>query len=74
MKEILTDNLINVDGVELAIRWSEVRKGSSFFIPCVHTRDVVRQVRKIFKRKGWNFKHQVKIENTYFGVRFWRTM
>lgn len=67
-------NLITVDGVQLALEWDEVEAGASFFIPCVHTRDVIRQVKNKAKVLRWSIKYQERVENDYFGVRFWRTM
>lgn len=74
LKGLRPNHYIDVDGVQFAIPWNEVRAGTSFFIPCVNTRNVIKQVRFYFKKEGWKFKYAVRAENNYFGVRIWRIL
>lgn len=74
LKKLRPSDTIDVDGVKFAIRWSEVRAGTSFFIPCVETSKVTRQINAYFRYEGWKLKYQARSENGYFGVRIWRIM
>lgn len=65
---------IDVDGVPFHLRYFLVDKGSSFFIPCHKHKDVLKQVRAEFTRRGWKLVHRVRIENNLLGIRIWRTL
>lgn len=73
-KTATPNNTIYVDGVPIAAQWSEIGRGTSFFIPCVNSDAVLRQVRNMFDVRGWKLQYQVRTENNYFGIRIWRTM
>lgn len=74
LKRIRANDYIVVDGVKLRIRWVDVDKGTSFFIPCVNAFAVIKQIRTYFKGEGWKFRYKIRVENGYFGVRIWRTL
>ena len=74
MNPLRANDYIFVDGVKVTIRWRGIGKGSSFFIPCLNTKRVVRQVKKLFSRAGWGLFYIVRVENGLFGVRIWRVL
>lgn len=73
-QQVTPNNTIFVDGVPIAAKWTEIRRGTSFFIPCINAESVIKQVESMFKKRGWKMRKQVRIENSYFGVRIWRVM
>jgi hypothetical protein len=48
--------------------------GASVFIPCIDTENTKKQVAKIIKSKGWEYKASVAVENGCQGVRVWRIL
>jgi len=47
--------------------------GASVFVPCVNTEEAKRQLLAIFRKNGWGYKSQCRIEGGKWGIRFWRT-
>jgi hypothetical protein len=47
---------------------------ASIFVPCVNTEKGKEQLKKIAKRKEWDFEMQVCIEGGKLGLRAWRTV
>jgi len=48
--------------------------GASVFIPCINTQKAKEQVARLFKRKKWQVKAKIAIENGKLGIRIWRTI
>ena len=74
LRKARANKYIVVEGVKFAVRWSDVGRGTSFFIPCINAEQVRKQVMQVFNNEGWKFKHKVRAENGYFGIRIWRTL
>jgi hypothetical protein len=60
------------DGVRFDIDWDLFKVGSSIFIPCVNTEELVREVAGVMTRRGWEVEFFPRIENGVWGVRFFR--
>jgi hypothetical protein len=51
-----------------------VQVGASFFIPCVNSVELIRQVIAATDKWGWEMTFRARIENGKWGVRFWRLL
>lgn len=60
------------DGVRVIVDWDTMRVGSSAFVPCLNSYRLMRDVKKIFAKKGWQARFAVRTENHILGVRIWR--
>lgn len=65
---------ISPDGIKIVTNWDAMRVGASVFIPCLNTQVAKEQVVKLFKRKKWQVKTKIAIENGKLGIRIWRTI
>ena len=45
---------------------------SSVFILCINVTLAVKQINDVAKRRDWQIKTQVRVENKKLGVRVWR--
>lgn len=54
--------------------WDEINAGGSFFIPCINTVELVRQVFDITDKRNWSVVFRPRIEGGKWGVRFWRVL
>ena len=63
---------VGPDGIVMVVDWSAMVVGSSVFIPCLNVSNAMRQVQKIFDRKGWKLRAKVSIEKHILGLRIWR--
>lgn len=70
---LLKTNDICPDGVRIVIDWGLMKIGASVFVPCVNTEEAKRQLLAIFRKNGWGYKSQCRIEGGKWGIRFWRT-
>lgn len=70
----LKQNQIAPDGVIITLELKHMVVGASFFIPCLDTDTTMREVSKVFKKKGWKATSKITIENDLFGLRIWRTV
>ncbi len=70
---LLLDDL-SPDGIKIVTNWSAMHVGASVFIPCINTQKAREQVVKVFKRKKWQVKTKIAIENGRLGIRIWRTI
>ena len=65
---------ISPDGIKIVTNWGAMHVGASVFIPCLNTQVAKEQVVKLFKRKKWQVKTKIAIENGKLGIRIWRTL
>ena len=65
---------LNPDGLRITVNWEDMGVEASIFIPCVNTEKGKEQLKRIAKRKSWEFSTQVCIENGKIGLRAWRTV
>ena len=65
---------ISPDGIKIVTNWGAMHVGASVFIPCLNTQVAKEQVVKLFKRKKWQGKTKIAIENGKLGIRIWRTI
>ena len=61
------------DGVDIKVDWERMMPGSSAFVPCIDSDELMRQVTEISYRFEWKMIYAHRIENGQWGVRFWRT-
>lgn len=69
---VLTIDQIAPDGLLIVVEWDNMRVGSSVFIPCIDTTEAIKQVRRIFERKGWRMRIAIRPEKGIWGIRIWR--
>ena len=65
---------ISPDGIKIVTNWGAMHVGASVFIPCLNTQVAKEQVVKLFKRKKWQVRTKIAIENGKLGIRIWRTI
>lgn len=70
---VLREDDIGPDGVVIVVDWDLMKVADSIFIPCINVKLALKQVRKIFERRGWSLRSKVSIENEILGLRIWRT-
>lgn len=63
---------IDPDGVILTINWQSFTPNTSFFIPCINTKEAVRQVREMAKARFADVEFRCREEGGKWGIRFWR--
>ena len=63
---------LNPDGIHIKVNWECMVVSSSVFILCINTQAAVEQLKKIAKKKKWEFEIRVVIEDDKLGVRAWR--
>ena len=69
---VLREDDIGPDGVVIVVDWDLMKVGHSIFIPCINVKLALKQVKKIFERKGWKLRAKVSIEHNILGLRIWR--
>ena len=69
---ILKSDDLNPDGVRIIVNWNDMVTSSSVFILCINVTLAVKQVNDVAKRRNWQIKTQIRVENEKLGVRVWR--
>ena len=69
---ILKTDDLNPDGVRIIVNWDDMVTSSSVFILCINVTLAVKQVNDVAKRRNWQIKTQIRVENKKLGVRVWR--
>jgi hypothetical protein len=69
---ILKTDDLNPDGVRIIVNWDNMVTSSSVFILCINVTLAVEQVYNVAKRRNWQIKTQIRVENKKLGVRVWR--
>ena len=73
-QKILKIDDLNPDGLRITVNWDEMHVDASIFLPCVNTEKAKEQLKKLAKRKNWEFDLQVCVEGGKLGLRAWRTV
>tara|TARA_R110000868_G_scaffold379228_1_gene645003 strand:+ start:675 stop:902 length:228 start_codon:yes stop_codon:yes gene_type:complete len=73
-QKVLKVDDLNPDGLRITINWGVMDVKSSIFIPCINTEKAKDQLKKLAKRKKWEFEVQICIEDKKLGLRVWRTV
>lgn len=76
-KQIATDGelaqgYIYVHGVRIKIPLRDMQRGDSFFVPCVNTKHVANQIKRMGGLFNMSFYMRQKVEKDYYGLRVWR--
>ena len=71
-QKVLKIDDLNPDGLRITINWGVMDVKSSIFIPCINTEKAKDQLKKLAKRKKWEFEVQIRIEDKKLGLRVWR--
>jgi tRNA A37 threonylcarbamoyladenosine dehydratase len=61
-----------IEKVQYEIDWSEFKRGSSFFIPCLDTVQAKRTILEVTKRLKYKVLFKVVIEDGIRGLRVWK--
>lgn len=69
---ILRTDQINPDGVIFTINWDKFTPNTSFFIPCVNTKEAIRQVTQMARVRYAAVEYRRCVEDRKYGIRFWR--
>ena len=73
-QKVLKIDDLDPDGLRVTVKWEDMGVKSSIFVPCVNTEKAAEQLRKLAKRKKWEFDIQVCVEGGKLGLRVWRTV
>jgi len=71
-QKVLKIDDLNPDGLRITVNWGVMDVKSSIFIPCINTEKAKDQLKKLAKRKKWEFEVQICIEDKKLGLRVWR--
>lgn len=71
-QKVLKIDDLNPDGLRITVNWGVMDVKSSIFIPCINTEKAKDQLKKLAKRKKWEFEVQIRIEDKKLGLRVWR--
>ncbi len=63
---------IETEGVQIYIEWGKFIVGSSFFIPCIDTKSLRKQIEHHAAAREMQVRMRDRIENSFWGVRVWR--
>jgi hypothetical protein len=61
-----------IEKVQYEIDWSEFKRGSSFFTPCLDTVQAKRTILEVTKRLKYKVLFKVVIEDGIRGLRVWK--
>lgn len=62
---------ISPDGVPITIPLAELKKGESFFLPCINLRAAQKEVRRKAEELNRKVFIRVRIEKDLIGIRVW---
>jgi DNA gyrase/topoisomerase IV subunit A len=71
-RKVLKTFDLDPDRVRVVVNWDNMKPNTSVFIPCINTEKAIEQLNKIIKKKKWEAKTHVRIEDAKLGVRIWR--
>ena len=63
---------MQIEKVSYTIDWRKMRKGYSFFVPCIDHRAAKRTIKAVGKRLDMDFIYKVVIVDGVKGLRVWR--
>ena len=64
--------MIQIHGITFNIEWDKFKRSSSFFIPCLNSKEAKRVLRIACKHQKFKIRMKVVTENKVRGVRVWR--
>jgi len=64
--------MIKIHGIPFKINWGKFLPYSSFFIPCLDTKNATATVRKVCVKKKYKVRIKTVVENKIRGIRVWR--
>ena len=64
--------MIQIHGITFDIEWDKFKPSSSFFIPCLNTKEAKRVLKIACKHRKCKVRMKVVVENKVRGVRVWR--
>jgi hypothetical protein len=64
--------MIQIHGIAFDIEWDKFKPSSSFFIPCLNTKEAKRVLNIACKHKKVKVRMKVVVENKIRGIRVWR--
>jgi hypothetical protein len=65
---------IETEGVTINIKWEKLIPGSSFFVPCIDTARMTKQITEAVQTLGFKVVTRTRAENGRWGVRVWRIL
>jgi hypothetical protein len=71
-QEVAVFGDIKPDGALIRVDWDKFVVGSSFFIPCMRTKEAIAQISSIVSKMGFRVKYRIRIEGGLYGLRVWR--
>lgn len=63
---------MQIETVSYTINWGKMRKGHSFFVPCIDHRAAKRTLEEVAKRLQLTLIYKVVIVDGIKGLRVWR--
>ena len=63
---------LEIEGIQVRVEWSKFTVGSSFFVPCISSRDFRHQLYMHARARKIRIKTLTYIENGLWGIRIWR--
>lgn len=63
---------MQIETVSYTINWRKMRKGYSFFVPCIQTTAAKRTLRAVADRLGMTLIFKVVVVDGVKGLRVWR--
>lgn len=63
---------MQIETVSYTINWRKMRKGYSFFVPCIDHRAAKRTLKQAAERLGLSLVYKVVIVDGVKGLRVWR--
>jgi hypothetical protein len=63
---------MRIETVSYTINWRKMRKGHSFFVPCIDHRAARRTLKQVAERLGLSLVFKVVVVEGVKGLRVWR--
>lgn len=64
--------MIYVEGIRFKVDWNAFVVGTTFWVPCLNTDDVIRQLKEICAKRDIKVRMIESVERGVLGVRIWR--
>jgi len=64
--------IIEAEGQKHYIEWSKFKVGSSFFIPCLESEELRKEIKRKARQAHVGIKMKLQTENKIQGLRVWR--
>lgn len=63
---------MRIETVSYTINWRKMRKGQSFFVPCINVKEARRTLEQVAERLDLSLISKVVIVDGVKGLRVWR--